>query len=141
MRRVRFEVVGRPVPKARPRVVTKGKRRFAYTPKKVKDWEELVAEEARRHFERPFDWPVVVSMVFYIERPRSRRLDFWVSTTPDLDNLEKSVLDALNGIAYTDDRLVVAKSSSKRYVQGGEPGVEVTVTSIRDQRSMKEYSR
>jgi Holliday junction resolvase RusA-like endonuclease len=141
LRRVRFEVAGQPVPKARPRVVTKGKRRFAYTPKKVRDWEGLVTEEARRHFERPFDWPVVVSMIFYIERPRSRRLDFWVSTTPDLDNLEKSVLDALNGVAYTDDRLVVAKSSSKRYVQGGEPRVEVTVTSLRDQRSLKEYAR
>lgn len=141
MRRVRFEVKGKPVPKSRPRFVSKGKRRFAYTPKKVKDWEGLVTEEARRYFERPFDWPVVVSMVFYFERPRSRRLDFWVSTTPDLDNLEKSVLDALNGVAYTDDRLVVAKSSSKRYVQGGEPRVEVTVTSMRDQRSMKEYSR
>ena len=140
MRRVKFEVTGQPVPKSRPRVVTKGKRRFAYTPKKVKDWEDLITEEARRHFERPFDWPVVVSMIFYVERPRSRRLDFWVSTTPDLDNLEKSVLDALNGVAYTDDRLVVAKSSSKRYVQSGEPRVEVTVISIMDQRSLREYA-
>lgn len=136
-----FEVAGHPVPKARPRVVTKGKRRFAYTPKRVKEWEDLVTEEARRHFERPFDWPVVVSMVFYIDRPVSRRLDFWVSTTPDLDNLEKSVLDALNGVAYTDDRLVVAKSSSKRYVQGGKPRVKVTVTSMKDQRSINDYSR
>ena len=140
MRRVRFEVVGQPVPKARPRVVTKGKRRFAYTPKKVKEWEAHVKEEARRHFERPFDWPVVVSLIFYMPRPKSRRLDFWVPTTPDLDNLEKSVLDALNGVAYTDDRLVVAKSSSKRYVKGGETRVNITVTSIKDQKSLKEYS-
>lgn len=139
MRRVRFEVTGQPVPKSRPRVVTKGKRTFAYTPKRVREWEDLVREEAGKHFERPFDWPVVVSMVFYMERPESRRLDFWVSTTPDLDNLEKSVMDALNGLAYTDDRLVVAKSSSKRYVQRGEPRVEVTVTSIRDQRSIMEF--
>jgi Holliday junction resolvase RusA-like endonuclease len=139
LRRVRFEVTGQPVPKSRPRVVTKGKRTFAYTPKRVREWEDLVREEAGKHFERPFDWPVVVSMVFHMERPESRRLDFWVSTTPDLDNLEKSVMDALNGLAYTDDRLVVAKSSSKRYVQRGEPRVEVTVTSIRDQRSIMEF--
>jgi len=140
LRRVRFEVVGQPVPKARPRVVTKGKRRFAYTPKKVKEWEAHVKEEARRHFERPFDWPVVVSLIFYMPRPKSRRLDFWVPTTPDLDNLEKSVLDALNGVAYTDDRLVVVKSSSKRYVKGGDPRVDITVTSLKDQKSLKEYS-
>ncbi len=140
MRRVSFEVVGVPVAKSRPRVVTKGKRRFAYTPKKVREWEGHVREEAAKLFERPFDWPVVVSLIFYMPRPRSRRLDFWVPTTPDLDNLEKSVLDALNGVAYTDDRLVVAKSSSKRYVKSGDPRVELTVTSIRDQRSLAEYS-
>ncbi|UCH57047.1 MAG: RusA family crossover junction endodeoxyribonuclease [Candidatus Bathyarchaeota archaeon] len=139
MRRVEFEVVGQPVPKSRPRVVTKGKRRFAYTPKKVKDWEDAVREEAAKHFERPFAWPVVVSMTFYMPRPKSRRLDFWVPTVPDLDNLEKSVLDALNEVAYSDDRLVVVKSSSKRYVQDGEPRVRVTVTSISDQRSLTEY--
>lgn len=140
MRRVRFEVVGQPVPKSRPRVVTKGKRRFAYTPKKVKEWENVVREEAHKHFEIPFDWPVVVSLTFFMPRPRSRRLDFWVPTTPDLDNLEKSVLDALNGVAYTDDRLVVAKSASKRYVRERDPRVHITVTSIRDQRSIMEFS-
>jgi Holliday junction resolvase RusA-like endonuclease len=99
-----------------------------------------VKGEATKHFERPFDWPVVVSMTFYMSRPRSRRLDFWVSTTPDLDNMEKSILDALNGVAYTDDRLVVVKSSSKRYVRGGEPRVEIAVTSMKDQKSLKEFS-
>lgn len=139
MRQVRFSVVGQPVPKSRPRVVTKGKRRFAYTPKRVKEWEEVIREEARKHFEMPFDWPVAVSLAFFMPRPKSRRLDHWVSTTPDLDNLEKSVLDALNEVAYTDDRLVVVKSSSKRYVQSGKPGVQVVVTAIADQRSLSEY--
>jgi Holliday junction resolvase RusA-like endonuclease len=139
LRQVKFSVVGTPVPKSRPRVVTKGKRRFAYTPKRVKEWEDIVREEARMHFERPFDWPVVVSIVFLMPRPKSRRLDYWVTTTPDLDNLEKSVLDALNEVAYTDDKLVVAKSSSKKYVQKEEPGVQVVVTAITDQRSLIEY--
>jgi Holliday junction resolvase RusA-like endonuclease len=131
LRQVRFDVVGQPVAKSRPRVVTKGKRRFAYTRKKVKEWENVVREEASKHFEKPFDRPVVVSLTFYM--PRSRRLDFWAPTTPDLDNLEKSVLDALNGVAYTDDRLVVAKSASKRYVQRRNPRVHITVTSIKNQ--------
>ena len=48
--------------------------------------------------------------------------------------------DALNGVAYTDDRLVVVKSSSKRYVRGGEPRVEIAVTSMKDQKSLKEFS-
>ena len=64
-----FEVVGKPVPKARARVVTRGKRRFAFTPKKVKEWETIIKEEAKKHFERPFAWPVVVSLIFYMHRP------------------------------------------------------------------------
>ena len=140
MRRVQFSVQGKAVPKARARVVTKGKRRFAFTPKRVKEWEEKVKEEASKHFEAASDWPVVVSLVFYMPRPKSRRHDFWVPTTPDLDNLEKSILDALNGVAYTDDRLVVAKSASKRYAGADGPYVQVTVTSVKDQRSLSEYS-
>lgn len=139
MRQVKFSVVGRPVPKSRPRVVTKGKRKFAYTQKRVKEWEDIIKTEAKKHFERPFNWPVVVSLIFFMPRPKSRRLDYWVSTTPDLDNLEKSVLDGLNKVAYTDDRLVVAKSSSKRYVQNEEPGVQISVTAIKNQRSMFDY--
>ena len=42
MRRVQFSVQGKAVPKARARVVTKGKRRFAFTPKRVKEWEKKV---------------------------------------------------------------------------------------------------
>ena len=139
MRQVKFSVVGPPVPKSRPRVVTKGKMRFAYTPKRVRDWEDIIREEAKKHFERPFDGPVVVSLIFLMPRPKSRRLEYWVATTPDLDNLEKSVLDALNEVAYMDDRLVVVKSSSKRYVQKEEPGVQVIVTSLTEQRSLLEY--
>jgi Holliday junction resolvase RusA-like endonuclease len=136
---VTFEVEGKPVPKARARVVTKGKRRFAFTPKKVKDWEAVVKKEAEKHFEMPFAWPVMVSLTFYLHRPKTRRLDFWVTTTPDLDNLEKSVLDGLNEVAYTDDKLVVVKSSSKRYVTDGVPRVRITVASIQDQKSLFDY--
>ena len=139
MRRVTFEVEGKPVPKARARVVTKGKRRFAFTPKKVKDWETVVKKEAEKHFEMPFTRPVMVSLTFYLHRPKTRRLDFWVTTTPDLDNLEKSVLDGLNEVAYTDDKLVVVKSSSKRYVTDGVPRVRITVASIQDQKSLFDY--
>jgi len=139
LQRVHFYIKGKPVPKSRARVVTKGKRRFAFTPKKVKDWETIVKTEAEKHFESPFDWPVAVSLIFYMPRPKSRRLDFWVSTTPDIDNLEKSILDGLNGVAYTDDRLVVVKSASKRYVGSGEPGVDVIISSIKNQKVITEY--
>ena len=75
-----------------------------------------------------------------MRRPKTRRLDFWVSTTPDLDNLEKSVLDGLNEVAYTDDKLVVVKSSSKRYVTNGVPRVRITIAPIQNQKSLFDYA-
>ena len=108
MQHVYFEVKGDPVPKARARTVRKGGRTWSFTPKRVAVWEKTVKEEAAKYFEEPLVGPIQVSLIFYMERPKSRRKDIWVPTTPDLDNLEKAVLDALNGVAYEDDRFVVA---------------------------------
>ncbi len=139
MRRVSFEVGGDPVPKARARTVRKGGRTWSFTPKKVADWEKRVKEEAVKHFAEPFEGPVALTLGFHMKRPKSRRKDNFVETTPDLDNLEKAVLDGLNGVAYTDDRLVVVKSAAKLYVREGEPRVSVVVTSLVDQASMDGY--
>lgn len=44
---------------------------------------------------------------------------------PDADNIAKVVLDALNGIAYPDDKQIVCCSCTKIY--GEEPGVKVVI--------------
>jgi Holliday junction resolvase RusA-like endonuclease len=136
MKRISFEVVGDPVPKARARTVRKGGRTWSFTPKKVAEWERLVRTEAEKHFTEPFTGPVALTIGFYIKRPKNRRKENYVETTPDLDNLEKAVLDGLNGVAYDDDRLVVVKSAAKLYVRVGEPRVDVVVTSLVNQMSM-----
>jgi crossover junction endodeoxyribonuclease RusA len=135
MQHVYFEVNGDPVPKARARTVRKGGRTWSFTPKKVAVWEKTIKKEASKHFNRPLIGPIQVSMIFYLARPESRRKDIWVPTTPDLDNLEKAVLDALNGVAYEDDRYVVAKNAQKKYIRRDEPRVCVRVTSLSKQIS------
>jgi Holliday junction resolvase RusA-like endonuclease len=141
MQHVYFEVKGDPVPKARARTVRKGGRTWSFTPKRVVVWEKTVKEEAAKHFTQPLPGPIQVSMIFYMDRPQSRRKDIWVPTTPDLDNLEKAVLDALNGVAYVDDRFVVAKNAQKRYIRRDEPRVCVRVTSLSRQVSIEGYSK
>ena len=47
------------------------------------------------------------------------------SKRPDLDNLNKSVMDALNGIVYRDDCQVVTLNSTKVYAQ--TPGVDICI--------------
>jgi Holliday junction resolvase RusA-like endonuclease len=141
MQHVYFEVVGSPVPKARARTVRKGGRTWSFTPKKVAVWEKIVKLEASKHFSMPINGPVMISMIFHMSRPDSRRKDIWVSTTPDLDNLEKSVLDALNGIAYIDDRYVVAKNAQKKYVRNNEARVCIRITNLSKQVNLSSFSQ
>ena len=137
--RVSFTIVGEPVPKARARTVRKGGRTWSFTPKRVAAWEKVVKETAELNFNSPYNGPVAVSLAFFLKRPKSRRKDNFVETTPDIDNLEKAVLDGLNGVAYLDDKLVVVKNSVKRYVVGGLPRVEVVVVPLRNQMGLGDF--
>ena len=47
---------------------------------------------------------------------------------PDVDNIEKAVLDALNGIAYKDDARVCLTGCGKYY--GREPGLVITIREV-----------
>ena len=139
MEKISFQVKGQPIPKARARTVRKGGKTWSFTPKRVTKWEQMIREEAKKHFPEPLDGPLALTLIFYMKRPKSRRKDTYVSTTPDLDNLEKAVLDGLSDVAYTDDRLVVAKSSIKRYVITGEPRIDVTLTNLIKQTNIEGF--
>ena len=137
--RVCFTVFGDPVPKARARTVRKGGRTWSFTPKKVAAWEKLVKEKGLKHFSEPFNGPVALSLAFFLSRPKSRRKDNFVVTTPDLDNLEKAFIDGLNEVAYLDDKQVVVKNAVKRYVVGGVPRVEVVVVPLLNQLGLGDF--
>ena len=139
MEKISFQVKGQPIPKARARTIRKGGKTWSFTPKRVTKWEQMIQEEAKKHFLEPLDGPLALTLIFYLKRPKSRRKDTYVSTTPDLDNLEKAVLDGLSDVAYIDDRLVVAKNSIKRYVITGEPRIEVTVTNLIKQTNIEGF--
>jgi Holliday junction resolvase RusA-like endonuclease len=137
--RISFTVEGEPVPKARPRTVRKGGRTWSYTPKNVMNWEKTVRDEAQKHFKEPFNGPVALTLAFFLKRPKSRRKENFVVTTPDMDNLEKAILDGLNEVAYEDDKYVVVKNSVKMYVRTGAPRVEIVVTALRNQLSISDF--
>ena len=115
-------VEGEIVAKARPRVCRYG----TYTPKKTKDYEQLIRNNYMAQdgtfFEKGI--PVQISIKAYKKPPKSttkknlklieQGLCLWVKK-PDIDNICKSVLDALNGIAYADDGQVVKVGTTKEY--------------------------
>lgn len=46
---------------------------------------------------------------------------------PDIDNVLKAVMDALNGAAYVDDKQVVSVTCRKYYAADGEGYIKVNV--------------
>ncbi len=124
-----FVVYGPPVPKARARVV-KGR---AYTPKRTRAYEKLVTTMAmvaeyrysnhvmggRVAGARKDPWPkdakYSVSILVYRKAMRG-----------DADNFAKSIMDALNGIIWNDDRQV-QKMVVEMFTNRLRPRVEVSV--------------
>ena len=93
--------------KRRPRVDTRGGHPRAYTPAKTVAEERLVAESYKG--ERYSD-PVCLTVHIYRALPKSRpkRIESEPdTTTPDIDNVVKAIMDALNELAYDDDAQVV----------------------------------
>jgi Holliday junction resolvase RusA-like endonuclease len=81
----------------------------------------------------PFNKPIKVEICFCM--PTSRQVAkkgyFFHSFTPDIDNLQKFILDAMVDAAIiTDDRLVSILNTCKVYDQ--HPRTEVTISEIED---------
>jgi len=118
-------IPGQPVPKGRPRafIVGKGSRRFArfYTPAKTVDAEKALAEQVMLCTggrALPIQNSVRVMLTFRSGRRPGRGAD--------LDNLVKLVLDALNGVIWSDDRQVVELHAIARPAEGA-PCTELRV--------------
>jgi len=128
---ITFTVPGRPVPKGRPRVTRFG----TYTPDSTKKYEAAVRkawqDQSGQTF--PADTPlaVIVSVHFEIPKSISKKQRLALEGQPhtkqrgDLDNVVKSVLDALNGAAFPDDAAVCFIIASKDFHT--EPCTEVTI--------------
>ena len=100
-----------------------------YTPSNhpVQSFKAVCKLAAASRISNPLAGPVEVEIAFYFQRPsnktwKTRPMPLEVKTTkPDLDNLAKAVMDALNGVAWIDDAQVCKIVLSKWIVAGGEP--------------------
>ena len=89
----RITIPGRPVPKGRPRF---GKSGQVYTPKKTKEYEQLVGWIAKKQILSPLDGDIALHIKVYVKN----------NVYPDIDNIAKSIMDGLNKIAFKDDKQV-----------------------------------
>ena len=115
----------RPIAKARPRFSRKSG--SVYTPKKTGAFEYMIAIEARKQLVTPMMGALKVKIVFSFIRAKSNKQKHHI-IKPDIDNLVKSTLDALNKIAFKDDCQVVSMQVEKNYAD--KESVEIFIEGI-----------
>lgn len=129
----RFNVFGKPVPQGSwVPFISKSTGRAMAKPSNEKElnaWRKLVADTANAcrppWLHEPYDGPVYVKLVYVRRRNDSDYLADGVTlrkgaprypaTAPDVDKLTRAMLDALTGVAFTNDARVVGAPDLKRF--------------------------
>lgn len=128
----RFTVLATPRGQGRPRAGNG----TIYKAREDKAWEKLILTSyaAENPGAKPYSGAVKVSVETVIPVPISkpRRIQDDMMTgkipavkKPDVDNVAKAVLDALNGGAWLDDKQVVMLTVKKRYGHPARLTVEI----------------
>ena len=122
-----------PVSKSRPRFANG----HAYTPKKTREYEEAVRNIAKSAIISPLQGEIRLAIDFYMSIPNSwskaKKQQAMIgeirpATRPDIDNLCKAIMDALNGgVGYDDDSQIVELHLREWY---GEPRTEIELEEL-----------
>ena len=119
-----FEIPGKITGKGRPRVNTTTA--IAYTPAKTKEYEELVKQYFIIKYRKinPLEGRIKINITAYFLVPKNtskkqeeNMLNNAISPTkkPDIDNIAKIILDALNKLAFKDDNQITKLEIEKKY--------------------------
>jgi len=136
---IAINIPGKPLGKQRPRMCRSGR---TYTPNQTVNYETLVRELFAIEYPGfvPMSGPVDVTIraVYAIPKSATKKRLAEIEAgrerptkTPDVDNIAKIVTDALNGLAYDDDKQIVNLFVGKYY--GSAPMVGVVIAETRDE--------
>jgi len=133
-----FTIPGEPMGKQRPKFARAGQYTMTYTPTKTMNYETLVKEMyviSKGQYYENQQLKINVKAYFSIPKSKSKKVqeamkNGWIRPvkTPDCDNILKIICDALNGIAYQDDKQIIEANISKWY--SDKPRVEVSLTEV-----------
>ena len=134
-----FKIPGKPQAKQRPRFNVENGR--VYTPKETSSYENYVKmcylDYASTLNWEKLDGALRAEIEVFITPPvsdskkkKAMKLSHAIrpAVKPDIDNITKSILDALNGVAYVDDKQVVECEVKKFY--GEEASVYVKLIKL-----------
>lgn len=133
-------IYGTPFGKQRPRVTQFGGFAHAYTPKETVNYEALIKHEYVQQSNKFYDsdLPLKLSIKAYFDIPkafsktkRQNAIDGQIRPMkkPDYDNIAKVVTDALNKVAFDDDKQIVEASIKKYYSE--RPRVEFFLEEVK----------
>lgn len=129
-----FEVIGKVVAKGRPRF---NKRGHAYTPAKTRTYEKLVKITAMKHFKKPLETPLKVTIVIHklppkgwskVKTKKAINGDVQATVRPDVDNYAKSILDGCDKVVFKDDNQIIELNVKKIYSE--EDKAVITISEI-----------
>lgn len=131
---IKLVIPGKPVAKARARITKWG----SYTPEKTVNYETLIKElYIINHPGVRLSGMLELDMEAYFPIPKATSkknrllmLSGGIRPTvkPDIENIYKIIADALNGLAYDDDKQIVSGSMDKYYSE--DPRVEIYVREL-----------
>ncbi len=103
----------------------------------MRQWKDWAAAHVRRQVRQPLSGPLCCDAVFLFPRDKNKiwktkpMVHYWHDVRPDRDNLEKAVLDALNGLVWHDDSQICAGTIYKvRADWRNEPGTWLRVEQL-----------
>jgi Holliday junction resolvase RusA-like endonuclease len=129
-----FTIPGKPIAKGRPRLSRNG---HAYTPERTRTAESCIQDAYLRAYPDaeypPMQGPLRVTIRACFSVPKSwskakRAAAKWHTGRPDIDNICKTVTDALNTVAFPDDSQVCDLNGSKPY--GDHDHTVVTIEEV-----------
>ena len=126
---IKLVIYNEPIPQGRPRFARIGKYVHAYDPEKSRKYKQQVRFWATQQLKKidgfkPFENSLYVEVEFYLPIPswwsKKKRMEaaqgiIRPTKKPDLDNLYKSITDALNGLVWKDDAIITDSHIKKRY--------------------------
>jgi Holliday junction resolvase RusA-like endonuclease len=122
-----------PIPKARPRVVTRNGRTMSFTPSKTVNAENDIRAKIIEYKDYyPAGVPLKVDLTFYVSPPahlpKKRQ---YPCVKPDIDNYCKLVMDACNHYLWADDGQIVDLRAQKLYAFASNvPRIEIEIQEI-----------
>ena len=134
--KIEVTVPGTPVAKSRPRFASRGRFMQAYTPEKTINYETLVKLS---YPGGKLTGAIKATIGLYFPIPKStskkkaegmRDLKIFHAKKPDADNCIKSILDALNNIAFDDDGQVAYIKAWKLY--SDNPRAEIILEELEE---------